>query len=37
MLCYIFLLHQTTTVAESKVRELVLCYIFLLHQTTTRR
>ena len=35
MLCYILLLHQTTTDTELKKQETELCYIFLLHQTTT--
>ena len=35
-LCYIFLLHQTTTKRQSTSRKLTLCYIFLLHQTTTQ-
>ena len=35
MLCYIFLLHQTTTRAWKKDYFTRLCYIFLLHQTTT--
>ena len=34
-LCYIFLLHQTTTRERSPSKERKLCYIFLLHQTTT--
>ena len=34
-LCYIFLLHQTTTTFNNKVALSELCYIFLLHQTTT--
>ena len=34
-LCYIFLLHQTTTPTPSTKKKLELCYIFLLHQTTT--
>ena len=36
-LCYIFLLHQTTTAFVSLLNVTVLCYIFLLHQTTTCR
>ena len=35
VLCYIFLLHQTTTTARGGSRYIELCYIFLLHQTTT--
>ena len=35
MLCYIFLLHQTTTSWSSLFWAKPLCYIFLLHQTTT--
>ena len=35
MLCYIFLLHQTTTDTLSRLPHILLCYIFLLHQTTT--
>ena len=35
MLCYIFLLHQTTTHPLLRKKRLQLCYIFLLHQTTT--
>ena len=35
-LCYIFLLHQTTTLGCQNLGGLLLCYIFLLHQTTTR-
>ena len=35
MLCYIFLLHQTTTDRVRDEDEQLLCYIFLLHQTTT--
>ena len=34
-LCYIFLLHQTTTLIPSHTSKSMLCYIFLLHQTTT--
>ena len=34
-LCYIFLLHQTTTSQENASIIVRLCYIFLLHQTTT--
>ena len=34
-LCYIFLLHQTTTVEALWTNAQLLCYIFLLHQTTT--
>ncbi len=34
-LCYIFLLHQTTTRNISSRNQRQLCYIFLLHQTTT--
>ena len=34
-MCYIFLLHQTTTYRERAIKSGVLCYIFLLHQTTT--
>ena len=34
-LCYIFLLHQTTTFTSNKSQIVELCYIFLLHQTTT--
>ena len=36
-LCYIFLLHQTTTINARGKRTILLCYIFLLHQTTTRK
>ena len=35
MLCYIFLLHQTTTSLRYSNSQRRLCYIFLLHQTTT--
>ena len=35
MLCYIFLLHQTTTDGKKGDKGDKLCYIFLLHQTTT--
>ena len=35
-LCYIFLLHQTTTPCQVAHTILLLCYIFLLHQTTTK-
>ena len=35
LLCYIFLLHQTTTGIGDVLGSLALCYIFLLHQTTT--
>ena len=34
-LCYIFLLHQTTTFCRWFRTACWLCYIFLLHQTTT--
>ena len=34
-LCYIFLLHQTTTSLHWANSRALLCYIFLLHQTTT--
>ena len=34
-LCYIFLLHQTTTRLPCTLIKRTLCYIFLLHQTTT--
>ena len=34
-LCYIFLLHQTTTDMANLGEQEMLCYIFLLHQTTT--
>ena len=34
-LCYIFLLHQTTTPNRLLWKDWQLCYIFLLHQTTT--
>ena len=34
-LCYIFLLHQTTTSRLMRDYNALLCYIFLLHQTTT--
>ena len=34
-LCYIFLLHQTTTIHLWQCQCPKLCYIFLLHQTTT--
>ena len=37
MLCYIFLLHQTTTDTLSRLPHILLCYIFLLHQTTTNK
>ena len=36
LLCYIFLLHQTTTNRLLWKDWQKLCYIFLLHQTTTR-
>ena len=36
LLCYIFLLHQTTTGSLLVFINSALCYIFLLHQTTTR-
>ena len=36
-LCYIFLLHQTTTMLVQERSFDKLCYIFLLHQTTTFR
>ena len=35
-LCYILLLHQTTTDISSGQRPSSLCYILLLHQTTTK-
>ena len=35
LLCYIFLLHQTTTGFAFRRLPFLLCYIFLLHQTTT--
>ena len=35
MLRYIFLLHQTTTLAAAGLNPNLLRYIFLLHQTTT--
>ena len=35
VLCYILLLHQTTTPLTPQVYKLRLCYILLLHQTTT--
>ena len=35
LLCYIFLLHQTTTDKAPIIIPQELCYIFLLHQTTT--
>ena len=34
-LCYILLLHQTTTVSFKRLPRNLLCYILLLHQTTT--
>ena len=37
LLCYIFLLHQTTTDWNRFVRDALLCYIFLLHQTPTEK
>ena len=35
LLYYIFILHQTTTLAEEDGRADMLYYIFILHQTTT--
>ena len=37
MLCYILLLHQTTTERNAQEKMVRLCYILLLHQTTTKR
>ena len=37
LLCYIFLLHQTTTLKPALYIIVELCYIFLLHQTTTKQ
>jgi len=34
-LCYISILHQTTTRGISLAERVGLCYIFILHQTTT--
>ncbi len=34
-LCYILLLHRTTTRKSFVIYEIALCYILLLHQTTT--
>ena len=35
LLCYILLLHQTTTILNIQEKWGMLCYILLLHQTTT--